>query len=71
MEIRDHGKGVEPEELQLITQKFYRGKNNTKDKEGSGLGLYISRELMEKMKGELICKSDENGFVVILMIPLA
>ena len=71
MSIRDHGEGVEPEELDLITNKFYRGKKNTSEKEGSGLGLYISKELMEKMKGKLICKSDGDGFCVTLMIPLA
>ena len=71
MSIRDHGEGVEPEELDLITNKFYRGKKNTSEKEGSGLGLYISKELMEKMDGKLICKSDGDGFCVTLMIPLA
>lgn len=71
MSIRDHGEGVEPEELDLITNKFYRGKKNTSEKEGSGLGLYISKELMKKMDGKLICKSDGDGFCVMLMIPLA
>lgn len=44
-----------------------------KQKEGSGLGLYISKSMMEKMNGELICeRSDENGgFSVKLFIPLS
>ena len=72
MQIRDYGPGVPKEELQLITNKFYRGKGveNTK-KEGSGLGLYISKTLMEKMNGEMICKSEGEGFTVILLIPLS
>lgn len=69
--IRDYGDGVEQEELDLITNKFYRGKRNTAQKEGSGLGLYISKGLMEKMKGQLFCKSGEDGFCVVLRIPLA
>ena len=71
MKISDHGEGVAEEELELLTNKFYRGSRNTSDKEGSGLGLYISSELMKKMKGQLICDSDKDGFTVTLMIPLA
>lgn len=72
MKIRDYGPGVPSEELPLITNKFYRAKEvaNTK-KEGSGLGLYISKTLMEKMNGEIMCKNEADGFSVILLIPLS
>lgn len=71
MSIRDHGAGVDPEEIGFLTNKYYRGKKNSPGKEGSGLGLYISSELMKKMDGQLICISDSKGFEVMLMIPLA
>ncbi|SNU05646.1 Signal transduction histidine kinase [Lachnospiraceae bacterium] len=71
MKIKDYGEGVDPNEIGFLTNKFYRGKKNTAGKEGSGLGLYISSELMKKMKGQLICISDKEGFEVMLMIPLA
>ena len=71
MYIRDHGAGVPADELDLITSKFYRGKKNSVGKEGSGLGLYIASELMDKMNGELICSSPNDGFCVTLMIPLS
>ena len=72
MQIRDYGPGVPSEELPLITNKFYRAKEvvNTK-KEGSGLGLYISKTLMEKMNGEMMCENEIDGFSVILLIPLS
>ncbi len=70
MTIRDHGEGAPEEELPLLTNKFYRGKKRAADKEGSGLGLYISSELMKKMKGQLILSS-EAGFTVTLLLPLA
>ena len=70
MKIRDHGEGVEQEELSLLTNKFYRGKKRAADKEGSGLGLYIAGKLMKKMQGQLILSS-ENGFAVTLLLPLA
>ena len=71
MTLRDYGEGVNPEEIGFLTNKFYRGKKNTAGKEGSGLGLYISSELMKKMGGQLICISEKEGFSVMLQIPLA
>ena len=72
MRIEDHGPGVPEEELDLITNKFYRGRKREEDgKEGSGLGLYIARTLMEKMKGELIPENTGDGFCIVLMIPLS
>lgn len=72
MSIKDYGSGVSRDELELITNKFYRGKKAEADnKEGSGLGLYIAKSLMAKMNGELICDSDEKGFTVTLMIPIS
>lgn len=70
MTIKDYGEGVDDEELELLTHKFFRGKKNTANKEGSGLGLYISSELMKLMEGQLFCQNDKDGFAVILMIPL-
>ena len=70
MTIRDHGEGADPEDLPLLANKFYRGKKHAADKEGSGLGLYISRELMEKMHGQMFLTS-QDGFVVTLLLPLA
>ena len=69
MSISDSGPGVYEEEIALITNKFYRGKQHG-DKEGSGLGLYIARILMDKMGGELSVRS-ENGLCVTLLIPLS
>ena len=72
MRIADHGPGVPAEELDLITNKFYRGKQWEKgEKDGSGLGLYISKTLMEKMGGELIAESNGDGLSITLIIPLS
>ena len=64
--IKDQGLGVESEELPLIMEKFYRGKN-AKGKEGSGLGLYLAKLFMEKMQGDLEYYN-EDGFVVQLFL---
>lgn len=72
MQIRDHGPGVPPGEIDLITNKFYRGRDweNT-DKDGHGLGLYISKTLMKMMNGDLIAESDGEGLSITLIIPLS
>lgn len=71
MRIRDYGPGVPEDEIDLITNKFYRGKmQQSTNADGSGLGLYIARILMEKMNGELIPSNCDKGFVISLLIPL-
>ena len=67
--VSDSGQGVPDDEIELITNKFYRGKDHG-DKEGSGLGLYIAKMLMDKMGGELTVTSN-NGLCVRLLIPLS
>lgn len=69
IEISDKGGGVPDDELELITQKFMRG-SNASGKDGSGLGLYISGYLMEKMDGSLECRNDGGGLVVAIRIKI-
>lgn len=69
MSIGDSGPGVPEDEIALITNKFYRGRAHG-GKEGSGLGLYIAKILMDKMGGELSVRS-ENGLYATLLIPLS
>ena len=72
MRIRDYGPGVPASELDLITNKFYRGKDwKDTEKDGNGLGLYISKNLMKKMNGDLIAESDGDGLTITLIIPLS
>ena len=72
MSIADYGPGVPEDELNLITNKFYRGKQwIDSGEEGNGLGLYIARILMEKMDGELTAANTDDGFCITLTIPLS
>ncbi|MFU1793886.1 ATP-binding protein [Paenibacillus azoreducens] len=70
IEIMDYGSGVSTDELPLLCNKFYRG-NHTSGQNGAGLGLYISKYLMQSMQGDLECRNREDGFSVILSISLA
>lgn len=66
IEIRDYGPGVPEEELPLVTEKFFRGKNS-KGKSGAGLGLFLVKYFMDNMKGAFECFND-NGFVAVLFL---
>ena len=66
IKISDEGPGVDEEELPLILEKYYRGKN-TKEKQGYGLGLYLVNYYMEKQGGGMEYYND-NGFVVELHV---
>ncbi len=64
--IRDSGPGVNSDDLPLIAEKYYRGKNAL-DESGYGLGMYLCRLYMEKQGGGMDYYND-NGFVVELLL---
>ncbi|MDQ0089585.1 signal transduction histidine kinase [Paenibacillus anaericanus] len=68
--IMDYGMGVPEDELPLLFNKFYRGHDVT-GQSGTGLGLYISKYIMEKMESHITCYNRTDGFSVMLQIPLS
>lgn len=68
--MKDFGNGVDKEQLPLLFEKYYRG-DNAKGKNGSGLGLYLSRYFMEKMQGSISGKNLEDGFMITIVLSLA
>ncbi len=67
--VRDHGNGIPDEDVPFIFDKFYRGKN-CGDEQGSGLGLYIVKYIMEQMQGSVSLYNHEDGLEVTLSLPL-
>ncbi len=65
LSITDRGGGVSKEELTTVTEKYKRG-SNAEGKQGSGLGLYISKMLMDSMQGSLEVANKDGGFSVTL-----
>jgi signal transduction histidine kinase len=65
--IEDNGKGIAKEHLNHVFRMFYRA---TDDGAGSGLGLYIVKETIDKLNGSIKIDSIEGkGTTVQLMIP--
>ena len=66
--IINTGCNLKEEDLPHIFDSFYRG-SNSKNKEGSGLGLYICKQLMFKMDGSIYSKiKDNNIFETTIVI---
>jgi PAS domain S-box-containing protein len=71
--VRDDGLGVPPTEHRRIFEKFYRlDPNLTRGVGGTGLGLYISRELIARMGGRIwVESSGAGGSTFVAEFPLA
>jgi signal transduction histidine kinase len=70
--IKDTGIGMTSKEREHLFEKFYRIKNQkTAEIGGTGLGLWITRQIIELMKGAIMIDSMENvGTQVTLEFPL-
>lgn len=67
IKISDYGEGVKEEELPLLKEKYKRGSNIT-EKDGAGLGLYLTDYFIEKMGGKMSLANADSGFVVTLCL---
>ncbi|WP_293851266.1 HAMP domain-containing sensor histidine kinase [uncultured Brevibacterium sp.] len=72
-EVRDHGDGIDPEEVPRIFERFYRlDASRTRDTGGSGLGLSIVKAIVESHHGKISVQPTPGGgatFRVDLPIP--
>jgi signal transduction histidine kinase len=67
--VRDQGPGLEPDELERATDRFWRSQAH-QNVSGSGLGLSIVRRVVERVDGEVVLESPEDdGLTVIVTIP--
>jgi signal transduction histidine kinase len=58
--IIDHGPGVAEQDRPRLFERFARG-SGTNAEDGSGLGLYVSRELCRAMAGDLVVEPLRAG----------
>ena len=57
-EVKDEGVGIKPEDLTRLFQAFQQGKNAKGSKEGTGLGLVITKRLVELHGGHITVESE-------------
>jgi PAS domain S-box-containing protein len=69
--IKDHGMGIRKEDQAHIFTQFYRVKDHEKHVSGLGLGLYITRKIVERHGGDIWVESElGNGATFIFTIPV-
>lgn len=73
VKVTDTGIGISPEAQKRLFQKFYRVQNDKTEKiQGTGLGLWITKQLVELMGGNIYFESIEGqGTQVIVVLNLA
>jgi PAS domain S-box-containing protein len=66
--IVDNGQGIDKENMPRVFEMFYRG---CSESVGSGLGLYISKEIIEKLNGTISLKSKKTlGTEINIKLPV-
>lgn len=70
--IKDQGIGIKTGELHKIYQRFYRGERaRVLAREGSGVGLYLTRSILERQGGTITAKKRRNkGTKFLITLPL-
>jgi signal transduction histidine kinase len=70
LQFADNGQGVPESQLPHIFERFWRGDEarSPKDNDGSGLGLYIVKYIIEAHGGFVTAKND-HGLVIEMRLP--
>lgn len=67
--VEDEGPGILEEEQAQIFERFYRGKN-AGEQEGSGVGLYLTRMILQKERGYIrVCAGVQGGSRFQMYLP--
>ena len=71
IQISDDGPGIPQQDIEYVQQAFAR-LDNSRDRKtgGTGLGLAIVRLAVQRLQGELVFKSVEQGTCIVLTLPL-
>ena len=66
--IEDDGDGVPSEELPKLFQRFYRAEHQSKN--GSGIGLAIVKEIIQRHHGNITAENGEHGLRMSISMPM-
>ena len=72
-EVTDTGIGIPKSDLGRLFEKFYRAENaQAVETEGTGLGLYLVRLILEQFGGKVWCTSEEGvGSTFAFTLPIS
>ena len=70
IEIEDEGIGIPRDERGQIFKRFYRGRTSfVQEVDGSGVGLYLTRKILEEQGGSICVKKGKKGSIFQITFP--
>ncbi|CAN5178772.1 hypothetical protein BH10CYA1_BH10CYA1_60920 [soil metagenome] len=71
LEVTDNGSGIAPDDVEQLFRRFSQAKSTKRYGTGTGLGLYLCRQLVEAHGGQITCTSvDGAGTVFTVVLPI-
>lgn len=71
IEVQDSGPGIEEEDQKELFHRFWQGTPGKKYAHGTGLGLYLCKQIVESFNGKITCKSrPQDGATFSIVLPL-
>jgi signal transduction histidine kinase len=69
--ISDEGKGIHPDDLPHVFDRFYRGPDTERNTQGAGLGLFLTRAIIEAHQGRIwVDTSYADGARICFSLPI-
>jgi signal transduction histidine kinase len=69
IEFKDNGKGVPKKDLERIFDRFYRvDKSRSRKTGGSGIGLSITKKVIDMHNGNIFAENIKNGFRIVVEV---
>ena len=68
LSVQDEGIGIPKADLSRVTKAFYTGENGRKTGESTGMGLYIAKEICDKLVHQLTITSEVGQGTTIHVI---
>jgi len=69
--VRDEGPGIDPNDAPLVFDRFYRSPETSRQVKGVGLGLYLTRSIVEAHGGQIwVDTSYDDGARICFSLPL-
>jgi PAS domain S-box-containing protein len=67
--VRDDGPGIAPADIPHIFDRFYRAEEAQRQTKGAGLGLYLTRAILEAHKGSIWVEPQTQGAMICFALP--
>ncbi len=70
LKVQDNGVGISTDALAYVFNRFYQDGSRNQKSNNTGIGLALVKELVEQMNGKIDVKSDDNGTIFTIHLPI-